>query len=68
MNIYIQTNNPDLRMVGVGVTKNIRVDLVNLKSKNNLINLLTRIISSIKLLSDINKVEILLIIGDKVFY
>ena len=57
----------DLRIIEVGVTKNTRVDLVNLGSKNNLINLLTRVILLIKPSSDVNKVEILLVLYDEAF-
>ena len=55
-------------MVRVGVTKGVRVDLVDSESKDDLINLLTRVISLIKLSNDIGKVEVLLILDDKVFY
>ena len=52
----------DLRIIGVRIAKGIKVDLVNLKNKDNLINLLTRIISLIELSSDIDKIEILLVL------
>ena len=50
----------DLRIVGVGVAKGIGVDLVDLGSKDDSVNLLTRVLSSIEPSSDIDKVEILL--------
>ena len=44
------------------------VDLVNLRNKDDFIDLLTRIILLIKPSSDINKIEILSILYNNVFY
>ena len=54
-------------MIEIRVTKDVGIDLVNLKSGNDLINLLTRVILLIKLSNNINKIEILLILCDKAF-
>ena len=55
-------------MVGVGVAKGVGVDLVDSGSKDDLIDLLTRVVSSIEPSSDVDKVEVLLVSYDEVFY
>ena len=57
----------DFRVVGVGVAKGVGVDLVDLESGNDLIDLLTRVISSIEPSSDVGKVEVSLISCDEAF-
>ena len=57
----------NLRIIEVGVAKGVKVDLINSESKNDLIDLLTRIISSIKPSSDIDKIEVLLNFYNKAF-
>ena len=48
--------------------KGIEVDLVDLESKDDLINLLTRVILLIKPSSDTSKVKVSLTLGNKAFY
>ena len=52
----------------VTVTKGVGVDLVNSDSGDDFINSLTRVISLIKPSSDVNKVELSLVLCDKAFY
>ena len=57
----------DLGVVEVGVAKGVGVDLVDSGSKDDLINLLTRVILSINPSSDVDKVEVLLVLYDELF-